>query len=304
MRRGAGVLLIAMVGSFFLTRLGGSPVRLLLPLQASEDDVAEVTARLGLDQSLPRQLATYLGNVASGDLGFSYYQNQPAWDIISSRIPATLELVGAALLVAIVIGVAFGFIAGVRRRSVWDHGANTFAILGQSVPPFWSGILAIYLLAVTYQIFPPSGRGGLDHLVLPAMTLGIFVSPVLIRMTRSSVVAVLNQDFIELARAKGLSERQVVVRHAVRNAGIPVITVIGILAAQLLAGAVVTEVVFSWPGVGRLMVTSATKFDYPVVQACVVVIAAAVVLINLFVDVCYLLIDPRVRRSGRAEADR
>ena len=287
-----GVLIIV----FSMVRLApGDPAVLLAGEFASPEVIERARERFGLDRSLPEQFARFVGGLAQGDLGRSTRTNRLVTEDLANFFPNTLELAFAAIVVALVVGVPAGVISALRPNGPLDFGVTFVALLGVSMPVFWFGLLAILLFSVQLGWFPVAGRGTFSHLVLPAITLGLSSTAIIARMTRSSMLEVLNQDFVRTARAKGLREGQVVVKHALRNAFVPVVTVIGLQFGALLAGAVITETVFTWPGIGRLLVDSIRARDYPVVQGAVLLIAVSFVLVNLIVDLIYGFIDPRIR---------
>ncbi|MCV6638709.1 nickel ABC transporter permease [Candidatus Albibeggiatoa sp. nov. NOAA] len=273
----------------------GDPVQAMLGERATSADLQALRTQLGLDQPLFVQWYTYIFNVLQGDLGQSLYSKQPISDILLQRIPATLELAGAALIVAIMIALPLGSIAAIRRDTVYDHGAMMFSLVGVSIPNFWMGPLLIIIFSLQLGWLPVSGRDGVDSLILPAITLGTALAAILARMIRSTLLEVLQEDYIRTARAKGLSQFGVIVHHALRNASLPIITIIGLQLGHLLGGAVITEMIFSWSGVGQLTVEAIQRRDYPVVQACVLLISVAYVLVNTFTDILYAVLDPRVR---------
>jgi len=285
-----GVLIIV----FILVRLTGDPVSLYLPSWAGEEDFVRMRHELGLDQPLHRQLFRYLGAVIRGDFGVSWRQQQPAIGLVLQRLPATLQLTAVALVIMVLVALPLGMLAALRRDTWWDAAGMALAILGQSVPVFWLGSILILVLAVHWPVFPTSGSGGIQYLVLPGITLGLYGAALAARLTRSSLVEVLAQDYVRTARSKGLPERRVLVRHALRNAAIPVITVLGLQVGTLMGGAVVTEQVFAYPGMGRLAIQAIGNRDFALVQAFVVVVAVIVILTNLLVDLLYLLLDPRI----------
>src|SRR5438552_5762739 len=283
---------------FFLTRLSGNPIDLLLDVNASERDQQILTHHLGLDRPLPVQYALYVRNIFLGDFGSSIITRRPVTEHIRERLPATAELGIVAMVLSVVIGVPLGMYSAVRRGSVLDSGARVFAVLGQSMPTFWLGLMLILFFAVTLGVFPAGGRGGWLNLVLPAFTLGYFTSAAILRLTRSAMLEVLGSDYIKFARLKGLHEQVVLWKHGLKNALLPVVTFAVMLFVQFLGGAVVTETVFAWPGLGRLILESITTRDYPIVQAGVLVLSALYLLGNLFVDVLYSYLNPRIRRAG------
>ncbi|MFN8475334.1 MAG: ABC transporter permease [Anaerolineae bacterium] len=289
------LLLASLVVVLLIHLTPGDPVRLMLGEQASQEQVAAVRASLGLDRPLPEQYIRFVGRALQGDLGMSIRASRPTTELIMLALPATIELAGAALFLAIIVGIPLGIIAALRPGSVFDNVALFLALLGQSVPSFWLGLTLIYLFALHWRLLPTSGRGEWKHLVLPALALAPFLAGMIIRITRTSMIDVLRGDYIRTAYAKGLSHSRVVVGHALRNAMLPVITVVGLQVGALLGGAVITETVFGWPGIGQLAVSSLYNRDYPVVQAVVLVSAVVFILINLFVDVLYSILDPRIR---------
>ncbi len=275
----------------------GDPVDVMLGETASAADRGALRTALGLDRPLPEQLGHYLRGLAHLDLGRSLYDHRPIAAVLAERIPATAELAGAGLVVTLVIAFPLGLLAAARAGGGWDRGAMTFSLLGVSIPNFWMGPMLILVFSLWLGWLPVSGRSGPASVVLPALTLGTALAAILSRMLRSSVLEVLGEDYIRTARAKGLSTRQILVRHALPNALLPVITVLGLQLGTLLAGAVITETVFSWPGVGLLTIESIQHRDYPVVQACVLLISLTYVLVNTLTDIVYGLVDPRIRRG-------
>ncbi len=287
-----GVLIIV----FSMVRLApGDPAVLLAGEFASPEVIERARERFGLDRSLPEQFGRFIGGLVQGDLGRSTRTNRLVTTDLRTFFPNTLELALAAIVVALLVGIPAGVISALRPNSPLDFGVTFIALLGVSMPVFWFGLLAILIFSVQLGWFPVAGRGTWSHLVLPAITLGLSSTAIIARMTRSSMLEVLNQDFVRTARAKGLPDRSVVLKHALRNAMVPVITVVGLQFGALLAGAVITETVFTWPGIGRLLVDSIRARDYPVVQGSVLLIAVSFVLVNLVVDLIYGFIDPRIR---------
>lgn len=282
---------------FAALRLSGDPAATMLPGDASVDELVALRRQLGLDRPLWLQYLQFLGGALSGDFGTSFRHQQPALPLVLERLPATLELAGAALLLAVALALPLGILAAVYRGRVLDVAAMAFAVVGQATPYFWMGIMLILIVSVELGWLPTSGRGGLERLVLPAITLGTHFAASLARLTRTSMLEVFGQQFVTTARAKGLSEWSVVLGHTLKNAAVPVITLIGLQFGTLLGGAVVTETIFAWPGVGRLAVQSVFVRDYPVVQAGVFVLALTFVAINLLVDLLYGVLDPRIRRE-------
>ncbi|HEV2303920.1 MAG TPA: nickel ABC transporter permease [Candidatus Acidoferrales bacterium] len=287
-------LIITMV--FALAHLvPGDPVQQMLGAGATESDIVQLRHALGLDKSVPVQYAHYLAGVVRGNLGESFRFQQPVLHVVLEHYPATLELALAALLVCCGIGIPAGIIAAHRRATATDHAVGFFTLLGLSVPNFALGPLLILIFSVLIGWLPVSGRGGISHLILPAVTLGAALAAILTRMVRTSVLEQLSSDYVRTARAKGLTERAVLLRHAFRNALIPILTILGLQFGTLLAGTIVTETIFSWPGIGRLAVQAIEARDYPLLQGCILVIAISYVLVNLLTDLVYAFADPRVR---------
>ena len=273
----------------------GDPVEHMLGESARPGDREALRQALMLDQPVHVQLGHYLKGLVSLDLGDSLYSRRPIEEILWERIPATAELAVASMLVAVLIAFPLGALAAMRKDTPWDHAAMGFSMLGVSIPNFWMGPLLILVFSLWLGWFPVSGREGFGSLVLPALTLGTALAAILARMVRSTLLEVLNEDYIRTARAKGLSEVAVVRRHAFRNALLPVITLLGLQLGTLLGGAVITETVFSWPGVGQLTIEAIQRRDYPMVQACVLLISLSYVVVNTLTDVVYGWVDPRVR---------
>jgi ABC-type dipeptide/oligopeptide/nickel transport system permease component len=280
---------------FFILYLTGDPALVLLPPDATAEDIREFRARMGFNDPFVVQYGRFLGGALRGDFGQSVRHGEPAFHLVLERLPATFELSGAALLVALLLAIPAGVVSAVRRNSVTDYVATVVALLGQSMPTFWLGIMLILIFSVRFNVLPSSGRGGIEHLLLPALTLGLFTTARITRLTRSGMLEVLNQDYIRTARAKGVSGRPVVWKHALKNAAIPIVTIVGIELGTLLGGSVITETIFAWPGVGRLSVQAIYNRDYPVVQAAVFLLASTFVLVNLVVDLLYTYLDPRIR---------
>jgi peptide/nickel transport system permease protein len=273
----------------------GDPVEQMLGEGARAEDLQQLRHSLGLDAPLPLQYVRYLGGVLRGNLGESFRFQQPVLRVVLDHYPATLELALVALLVCAAIGIPVGIVAAARRGSGVDHAAGVLTLLGLSVPNFALGPVLILVFSVLLGWLPVSGRGGVAHLILPAVTLGTALAAILTRMVRTAVMEQLSADYVRTARAKGLSESAVLLRHAFRNALIPVLTILGLQFGTLLAGTIVTETIFSWPGIGRLAVQSIAARDYPLLQGCILVIAVSYVLVNLLTDFVYVLADPRVR---------
>jgi peptide/nickel transport system permease protein len=280
---------------FVVMRLSGDPVPLLLPPDAPHSEILRVRKDLGLDRPLAVQYAVFIGNTLRGDFGRSIHFREPALAVVRSYLPATLELGLTAFVLAVIAALPIGLLSAVRRNSALDHVAMGFALIGQSAPTFFVGILLILVLSLGLGLLPTGGRGDWTHLVLPALTLGAFAMASIARLTRSAVLEVLRADYIRTARAKGLAERLIVAKHTLKNAALPIVTITGLQFGSLLGGAVVTETVFAWPGIGRLAVQSIYNRDYPVVQCTVFLSAIMFILINLGIDVLYGVLDPRIR---------
>lgn len=306
-----------------LRMIPGDPARLLLGEYASPDELARLRTQLGLDQSYLTQYAIYIKNLLQGDFGKSVRTGAPIVNEIGVRLLATIELSMAAMLIATILGIAAGVVSSVKQYSILDYGSMFLALIGVSMPIFWLGLMLIYLLSVKFPILPMMGRitmgleappvtglvvvdtliagqlgaflDSLRHLILPSFTLATIPMAIVARITRSSMLEVLNKDYVRTARAKGLDEMIVILRHALRNAFLPVVTVLGLNLGLLLGGAVLTETIFSWPGLGRYVVDSLMARDYAAVQSCILIFAVVMALINLFVDLVYVLLDPRIR---------
>jgi peptide/nickel transport system permease protein len=298
------VMLVVVTIVFFLIHLiPGDPVAVILGPEANAQQIEDARRALGLDRPLPEQLVRFYARLLRGDLGRSYYLDRPVTTALLERAEPTLVLMASALLVAVLIGVPSGIVAGAYPGSGWDRLLMTAALLGVCVPGFWLSLNFIYLFSVRLGWLPVAGYASVfsdpvaafRHMLLPAISLGFSQSALIARIARSCMIEVLRQDYIRTARAKGLAERSVVYLHAFRNALVPVVTVIGITMAILIGGAVVTEIVFNIPGLGRLIISAILRRDYPVVQGVVLVTAAAYMLINLLVDMVYAFIDPRIR---------
>jgi len=288
-------LLGALTLVFFLIHLvPGDPVEAMLGETASASDKEALRRELGLDEPLWKQYISYLQGLAVGDLGHSLYYHGEVADLILLRFPATLELTLAAMTVAILLAFPLGILAAWKSHTWMDRLALLFSLFGLAMPNFWLGPLLIIVFSIDLGLLPVSGSGSLTHLVLPALTLGTAMAALLTRMIRSSLLEVIHEDYIQAARAKGLSERKVWLKHALRNSLLPVITILGLQFGALLAGSVITETIFAWPGIGRLTIEAIQTRDYLLVQGCVLAIAVSYLVINLFTDVLYRLIDPRI----------
>lgn len=273
----------------------GDPVLIMLGERALPEEAARLREQLGLDQPWYVQYVQFVGNLLRGDLGISYRSKLPVAQEVISRLPATAELAAAALVFAVTIGLSMGIISAVKRNTIVDRLAILLAMLGASMPVFWSGLLLIVLFAVNLGWLPASGRGTPAHLIMPAIALGAGGAALIARITRSSMLESLSQDYVRTARAKGLGEQVVVLRHALKNALIPVVTVVGLQIGGLLGGAVLTETVFSWPGIGLLTVQAIGQRDFPVLRASVLLVATIFTLINLGLDILFVQLDPRIK---------
>ncbi|MDY6953996.1 MAG: nickel ABC transporter permease [Thermodesulfobacteriota bacterium] len=279
----------------FRPLIPGDPIDFMLGETAQQADRASLRQAFNLDRPLHEQYLIFLEQALHGDLGQSIHARRPVKGMIAERIPATVELTLAAALVAVLIAVPAGVVSALRKDSWVDNGAMLFAMLGVAMPNFWLGPLLIMVFSIHLGWFPVSGHGGLGHLVLPALTLGTAMAAILTRMTRSSMLEVLKEDYITTARAKGLSERVVIWKHAFRNGCIPILTLVGLQLGGLLAGSIITETIFSWPGIGRLTITAIYSRDYPLLQGCVITISFTYILINLLTDLAYAWSDARIR---------
>jgi peptide/nickel transport system permease protein len=276
--------------------LSGDPVAMIMP-EATEADRAILREAMGFNRPLLMQYGSFMVRAVQGDFGQSFYHRSPALALVFERMPTTLLLTLFALLLAVIIAIPAGIFTAVRRYSVFDHLATVAVLLGQSMPVFWTGIMLILLFAVGLNLFPASGWESWQATVLPALTLGTFQAPLFLRMSRSAMLEVLGLDYVQTARAKGLDEWLVIVKHALKNAAIPIVTVIGLQFGVLLGGAVVTETVFAIPGTGRLIVRAIGQLDFPVVQAGVMMLSLIIVAVNFIVDLFYLYLNPQVRIS-------
>ena len=296
--RSAITLWIVVTAVFMVLRMSGDPAMSMLGPDASQEAVDAFRHQYGLEDSLPTQYVVYLKNVVTGDLGDSMQYRRPVMELFLDRLPATLELALAALVIAVVIGIPAGIIAAAKRNSALDRLTMFGAFIGQSSPNFFIGILLIFFLSLRLGWLPSSGRGELAQLVMPAITLATGLLAALARMTRSSILEVSHAEYVRTARAKGISAPRVLTGHILRNAALPVITMFGLWMTGVIGGAAVTETVFAWPGVGRLIVDAVSRRDFPVVQTLVLIIAATVIAVNLAVDLLYGLLDPRISVSS------
>ena len=291
------VFLVVSLVFFLIHLVPGDPVQQMLGERAAPTDIEQMRRDLGLDQPLLRQYATYLGNIARGDLGHSIRFNAPVGELILARYPATMELTAAALFLALLFSIPAGVQAAIHRGQWQDHGLGFLSLLGLSFPNFALGPVLILIFAVKFAWLPVSGYGTAAHLVLPAITLGAGLAAILTRMVRTAQLEELNQDYVRTARAKGLAERTVLYKHALRNGLVPVVTVVGLQLGALLSGAMVTEAIFSWPGIGRLTLQAINSRDYPLAQGCFLAIAVTYIAVNLLTDVIYTVVDPRIREA-------
>ena len=292
---------------FFIMYKAGDPVELMLPPDATQQEVIDMRATLGLDQSFLVQYQKFLKNVLHGNLGTSFVYGQPALDIVFERFPATLELAVLAMFLSIIIGIPLGIISSINPKSFLSKIIMFFSLLGISVPVFWTGMVLVLVFSVLWGILPSSGRGevalfssaftwdGIKHLIMPVITLSLFQLALLLRLTKTGMMEVLMQDYIKLARAKGVPRRVIVYYHALKNTLIPLITVIGIQFGEMVAFTIITETIFAWPGTGKLIIDSIQNLDRPVVVAYLLVVSFMFVFINFIVDILYTLVDPRVR---------
>ncbi len=284
---------------FVVSRLVGNPETFLTTQDATPEDIENIRERFGLNDSIFVQYVRFLGDLVQGDFGHSFAGGGASTlESIADRAPNTLKLGGAALAFAMLVSIPLGVAAALRRGSGVDWLARVFAVIGQAVPGFWLGLMMIFFFSVELGWFPTGGASGWRSLVLPAISLGMLEMAAIMRLTRSGMIEVMDTDFIRTARAKGLSERVIITRHAIRHALLPVVTILGISLGRLIAGSVIVEVVFAWPGVGRLIIDSIVRSDYPMVQTAIIVLAASISLANLFVDLSYRFIDPRIRAGG------
>lgn len=289
------VLFLITLIVFILVHVTGDPVTLMLSDTATDEDRAILIQALGLDQPIHVQYFKFLANLFQGDFGTSFRYQEPALPIVLERMPASFELAIASMIVATVIAIPLGILSATKRNSFLDIFITGSAVLGKAMPSFWLGIMLILFFAVQMGALPVSGKGGLANLILPALTLGTGVAAEMTRLIRSSMLEILQQDYIRTARSKGMMERLVVYRHAFRNSLIPVVTIMALQTSHLIGGALITETVFSWPGMGNLLIQAVNQRDMSIVQAAVFVISLLVILSNLLADICYRLIDPRMK---------
>jgi len=293
--QGIVAVLAAVTIIFFAIRLTGDPAILFMSDYATEEDAAALRAHMGLDKPVAVQYGLYLLHGVRGDFGESIRAQRPAMEVVLERLPATMQLAGVAILVALIIALPIGVYAAVRRGGFFDGIARSFAILGQSMPAFWLGIMLILIFAVVFQVLPAGGRRGPESFILPAIVMGWYISAGIMRITRSSMIDVLGSEYVKLARIKGLHESLVIWKHAFKNAALPVLTFGAIMLVGLLRGSIIVETVFSWPGVGRLVIDAIGWRDFPVIQATVVLLATLYITTNLIVDILYAYLNPKIR---------
>jgi peptide/nickel transport system permease protein len=289
------VIFLALTAVFFMLRLSGDPVLLFAPMDTSKTNLEEIRERMGFNDPLAVQYATFMGDAIQGDFGESSRERRPAIEIVLERLPATLQLGGLALVISLSVGIPLGILSATRHGSGWDKVARLIAVLGQAIPGFWLGVLLMLLFAVQLNWLPTSGRGGVQHIILPAITLSALSTARYARLTRSTMLDVLGQDYMRTAKAKGLSNGTVLWRHALKNASISLITMTGLEIGRLIEGAVVIEQVFAWPGMGRVTVQALLNRDFAVVMAAVVLFAAMYTLANLVADLAYGWANPQVK---------
>ena len=289
------VVLLSLTAVFGMVRLGGDPVLLFLPMDIQAKDVNEIRQRLGFNDPLAVQYSRFMAGALHGDFGESLRYRRDAFGLVLERLPATLLLAGSAIVLTLVVAIPLGVMTAVRRDTLVDHVGTLATVLGQATPGFWLGLMMIYLFAVQLRWLPTGGYGTLAQLIMPSVVLAAFFSARVARLTRSAMLEVLGEEYIKTARAKGLGEGRVIAKHTLRNAAIPIVTLAGLEAGQLLGGAVITETIFAWPGLGRLTVQALLNRDFPVVMAAVSFTSVVYTLMNLVVDLAYGWLDPRVR---------
>ena len=286
-----GVVIIV----FFLSRIIGSPVYVLMQAESKAEDIQAIERSLGLDRPLGEQFIRYIGRVLRGDFGTSYWSDRSAMEIVMERFPATLQLAWVSLAFAIIVGIFLGMIVALKRDTFTDIFVSLLSLFGISMPSFWLGLMLILIFGVTLNLLPISGNDTLLHLVMPAFTLGFSMVAIIVRLIRNDLLDVIHRPYITTAYAKGLSKRKVIFKHALKNALIPTVTMIGLQFGSLLGGSVVVETVFAWPGLGRLMIQSIYKRDFPIIEASVFLYAIFFIVVNIIVDVIYSFLDPRIR---------
>ena len=289
------VLFLVVTLVFVLMRCIGDPTKLLVSPEGSYEDIENIKAALGLDKPVYVQYIDYMRGIVTGDFGSSYYYNRPVTDLIFEHLPATLLLAGVAVVIAVPLAILFGVIAAVKRNTFLDNIVTTLSIAGRSLPSFWLWLLLVLLFSVFWKVLPPSGYGQPNQLIMSAITLAAGLCASITRFTRSSMLEVIRQDYMTTARAKGVYEKKVILHHGLRNALLPVVTMLGLQVGHLLGGSVVVESIFAWPGIGRMMVSAILTYDYPLVQACSLTMAVVFALVNFVTDMLYTVIDPRIR---------
>lgn len=289
------VLFVVCTVVFLLLRAVGDPARLLVNPEGSKEGIEIIRKSLGLDLPLWKQYVNYIKGIVTLDFGTSFTYKKPVVDLIKVHLPSTLQLTFFSLLIAVVSGVTLGCISAIKQYSIFDNIATFLAVFTRAVPGFWLGIMLILIFSVRLNWLPPSGYGSFKKLIMPSVSLGLSMAAVIARLTRSSMLEIIKSDYIRTARAKGQTERTIIMKHALRNTLIPVVTMVGLQMGHLLGGSIVIETVFAWPGIGRLLIESINVYDFPVIQTTVFMIAVFFVLINFFIDMLYLLIDPRIR---------
>jgi peptide/nickel transport system permease protein len=289
------VLFLITLIVFCLVYVAGDPVSMMLPLDAPPEQVEALRAELGVDRPLAVQYISFLGRLSKGEFGDSFRYKSPALEIVLERIPATLELAFYAMIFATIIAIPMGIWSATKKNSILDIFITGTSVLGRAMPSFWLGIMLMLILSVNYQIFPVSGRGTWQHMVLPALTLGVSIAAEMTRLIRSSMLEIMHQDFIKTAKSKGLRDFYVIYKHAFTNSLIPVITIMALQTSHLVGGALITETVFAWPGLGQLFVQAVNGRDMAILQAAIFVVAIMVIIINFLSDILYSVVDPRVK---------
>lgn len=290
------VVIGVMTFVFFMIHLvPGDPVELMLGENAIDSDKERLRIALGIDRPIITQYFSFIIKAFRGDLGRSIHSNMPVFTVIAERFPSTIELALCAIFVAVIISIPLGVISAYKQKSIFDNGSMVISLFGISMPSFWLGPILIIIFSIKLGWLPVSGRGGISYIILPSITLGTALSAILTRMTRSSMLDCLKEEYVSTARAKGLSEKVVIIKHALANAMIPIITIVGLQSGALLSGAIITETIFSWPGIGRLTIQAINTRDYPLLQGCVLIIALSYVTVNLLTDILYAYFDPRIK---------
>ena len=296
--RSIGVIFGVVTIVFFMSRAVGDPISRLAPIDSTQEEIEQIKEEIGLNDPLIEQYGRFLVDIVQLEFGQSFRATRPATEVVGERLLATVELGAAGLFVAFAIGIPLGIVAAVRRGGATDFISRLLALFGQAVPNFWLGLMLILFIALNIGWLPTGGRGGFQSIILPAITLGSFPAAAVMRFTRSAMLDTLQQDYIRTARAKGLSERAVLFKHALRNSMLAVVTLLGLQVGNILSGAIIVETVFAWPGLGQLIIQSIIATDYPVVQASVLLTSVWIVFVNLIVDVSYTFIDPRIRTGA------